>query len=509
MKKIIYHILLVASVFTLSCDDDDENFRPPKPRISFDDGSNATVVRNETVEVGISLTAEGGIASVTADGESLPFTQKPNAPDTFSVTYTFTAAIDEAVGDRQIPLVVTDQSNQSVETSFTLTVIGLLVELSEDITEDITFDPDNLYTLNDSIDIENGATVTIPAGTVIRARVFGKDADDNYEKVAAINVREASTLIINGTAEKPVVFTPDSDSPEPGMWAGIEIKGGSGHVFNYVRIEYAGTEETNPSSAKPSLYFDDGVENSTVDYVQIHSPRDIGIRLNGGNVDLKHIVVNNSGGSALRFDDNDDEGYVGNAQFIILNNPQGSHGGREIRTLDDASVTFSNVTGIGSGVAFADPDDETSLATLDFARFESSSGPMRLYNCLIAEYPDDGVRGQRFVEGEDLMTHSYIFRIGGVSDDGILVGDQTQGTTALRANFVEFAKPQYNNMINAESSLIDGIEVGDYVPGETVTSDFDPTTLGAFFEAASFVGAIGQTDWTLGWTLNTNGEPRN
>ena len=508
MKRTVYYILFLAAVGTLSCEDDDENFRPPKPRISFDGGSNATVARNETIEVGISLISEGGIASITADGASLPFTADATDPSMVSATYSFTAAIDEVVGDRNIPFVITDQSNQVVEANLTLNIVGLSVELSENITEDITLDPDNLYTLLDSIRIQDGATVTIPAGTVIRAKVFEKDEEGNFEKVAAINVEETATLVINGTLERPVVFTPDSDSPEPGMWAGIEIKGGSGHVLNYVRIEYAGTEETDPSGSKPSLYFDDKVGNSTVDYVQVHSPRDIGIRLNGGTVNLKHIVINNAQGSAIRFDDDGGEGYVGNAQFIIVNNPEGTHGDREIQTLDDASVTFSNVTGIGSGAGFEDPDEPGSLASLDFARFRSSSGPIKLYNSLIAEYPDDGIRGQRFVDGEDIMTNTYIFLIGGISDDGIVEPGESEGTTALRDDFVEFAGPQYNNTISADNALVAGIEVGGYVPDAPVSSTFDPTTLGSFFEPGSFVGAIGDTDWTVGWTLNTDGNLR-
>ena len=501
--------MFVTVVFVLSCEDDDENFRPPKPRISFDGGGNATVARNETVEVGISLIAEGGIASITADGTSLPFTVDMNDQSMVTATYSFTAAVDEPVGERNVAFVVTDQSNQSIETSLVLSVVGLVVEFSENITDDITLDPDNLYTITDSIRIKDGATMTIPAGTVIRARVFNKDPDDNYEKVAAINVEETATLVINGTADNPVVFTPDSDNPEPGMWAGIEIKGGSGHVFNYVRIEYAGTEETEPSESKPSLFFDDGVINSTVEYVQIHSPKGTGIRLDGGTVNLKYIVVNNAQASALRFDDDGGEGYVGNAQFIVVNNPEGNHGDREIQTRDDASVILSNVTGIGPGAAFEDPDEAGSLGSLDFARIRDSSGPVRIHNSLIGEYPDDGIRGERFIDGEDLVTHTYIFRIGGSGDDGIIPDGQSEGTTALRANFVEFAGPQYNNMIDAENTLVEGIKVGEYIPDVTISSTFDPTALGAFFEAGSFIGAIGDTDWTSGWTLNTDGSPRN
>ena len=53
-----------------------------------------------------------------------------------------------------------------------------------------------------------------------------------------------------------------------------------------------------------------------------------------------------------------------------------------------------------------------------------------------------------------------------------------------------------------------GIGVNDFVPDAAIMSTFDPTTLGGTFSAGSYVGAVGTTDWTLGWTLNADGSER-
>ncbi|MBV6645580.1 MAG: hypothetical protein KI790_09035 [Cyclobacteriaceae bacterium] len=500
-------IAMASMAIFVSCGDDDEGPLPPKARISLDVNDNITLERGSSVTVNLTVTAEGGLTSLTANNDAVSFTEG-TSDDEFLAVYQYSSAATDAVGDVTVDFEATDGRGQLTTKTLTITVVGQQIVLSTDITSDMTLDPDNSYTLEDSIDVEN-ATLTIPAGTIIRAKVFDKiQGGDTYVKVAGITVQPTATIIINGTAADPVVFTPDTSNPEAGMWAGLEIKGGSGHVLNYVRIEYGGTEQGDPTATKPSLYFDDNVGTSTVDYVQVHNPLEIGIRCDGGSVNLKHIVVTNALSSALRFDDSDTESYSGNVQFAVLNNPQGNHGSRAIRVRDGASVTFANVTGVGSGNTFEDPDEPGSLSSFDFARFESSHGGYGFYNIIAAEYPEDGIRAQVYVEG-DTIAHSYIFKIGGFGDDGIIPDGQTEGTTALRQAATRFAGNDGIN-IDADNTLIAGIGINDFVPDAAQTSPYNSGDLGAFFDDASYVGAVENAagDWTLGWTLNVDGSER-
>ena len=72
------------------------------------------------------------------------------------------------------------------------------------------------YLLKGWVYVADGATLTIPAGTVIKG-----DKDTK----AALIVEPGGKLIANGTADKPIVFTSEqaAGSRRPGDWGGLII----------------------------------------------------------------------------------------------------------------------------------------------------------------------------------------------------------------------------------------------------------------------------------------------
>jgi uncharacterized protein YcfL len=73
-------------------------------------------------------------------------------------------------------------------------------ELSGSIKTSKTLDANITYTITGPVIVEDGATLTIPAGTVIKA----EKGFSNY-----ILVLQGGKIYVNGTADKPVVMTAD------------------------------------------------------------------------------------------------------------------------------------------------------------------------------------------------------------------------------------------------------------------------------------------------------------
>ncbi|OQD42599.1 hypothetical protein BUL40_10800, partial [Croceivirga radicis] len=86
------------------------------------------------------------------------------------------------------------------------------------ITEDMTLDPNNTYTLDGQVSIESGATLTIPAGTIITAAAATGDETETY-----IVVQKGGKIDIQGTSSEPVIMT--SNNETPGDWGGLVIAG--------------------------------------------------------------------------------------------------------------------------------------------------------------------------------------------------------------------------------------------------------------------------------------------
>lgn len=83
----------------------------------------------------------------------------------------------------------------------------------------LTLDAAKAYTLVGSFYVDEGATLTIPAGTTIRVKA-------GFDKF--ILVLMGGKININGTAEKPVSIVPDGDQNAKGYWGGLIINGRAG-----------------------------------------------------------------------------------------------------------------------------------------------------------------------------------------------------------------------------------------------------------------------------------------
>ncbi|GIV36359.1 MAG: hypothetical protein KatS3mg032_0738 [Cyclobacteriaceae bacterium] len=521
--KSLLNLLLVASLITgfYSCSKDEDPETLP-PTLSFTGGNNATAERGQSVEIVLNLTAQGKIQSLTANGVAVSGITVGAV--TQQITFNFTVPVTANLGPLAIEFVLEDQQGRTATATFTINVIGSTIEVTNDITTNTTWEEGNVYILNNTIKVEN-ATLTVEKGVTIQAVDDGKPVQDPTKSIVALYIEPSGKLIAEGEPNKPIVFTVNASSPMPGMWRGIVMKGdplSANHnagSLKYVRIEYGGGDESNPASDKGALTIVNAGMSTKVDYVQVFKSLGEGFRIEGSTIALTNCISTENIKSNLniRHTGTSGEGNVVHTnlylQRFISHNSTVNKDSRDILMSNPPSgfngntLTAANVTLLGPGVSFTAPDGSPSTA--DGMRAESRSGKVLIYNTIVAEFPEDGIRLSNNVP-ESRIEYSYFFKIGGTDPTGI---PSLGNSTALRENAVQFADPSYNNNINPTTTIIAGIGVNDFTPNTVQTSTFNPTTLNDAiftFQAFQYVGAIGTSDWTTGgWAKNADGTIRN
>ncbi|WP_299884911.1 multidrug transporter [uncultured Lacinutrix sp.] len=198
--------------------------------------------------------------------------------------------------------------------------------ISGTYTSDLTLESGTDYTLNGSLIMSAGTTLTIPAGTTINALAQGSDVYIAIAQGAKINAM--------GTAANPIVLTSNASNPEAGDWGGLIILGkapinsvagsatstseiaslpyggtdandDSGSI-RYMRIEYSGGSADGQSENNGLSFY--GVGNGTlVEYIQAFEGKDDGIEFFGGTVNVDYVSVVNAQDDSIDWT----EGYTG------------------------------------------------------------------------------------------------------------------------------------------------------------------------------------------------------
>jgi len=255
-----------------------------------------------------------------------------------------------------------------------------VVVISADITANTTWSANNVYELNGTIFVRNNATLTIPAGTLIKSNAVG----------ASLIVTRGAKLNAIGTASSPIVFTSKNavGSRNRGDWGGIVLLGKGRYNVNggvnfiegisqtvetqfgggltptindnsgtlkYVRIEFAGYV-FSPNNELNGLTMGACGSGTTIDYVQVSYSNDDSFEWFGGSVDCKHLVALNG----LDDDFDTDNGYNGRVQFgLSIKDPSGF----DISTSECFESDNSAGTGANVGNATTDAWKTSAIFT--------------------------------------------------------------------------------------------------------------------------------------------------
>ncbi|MDO5017492.1 MAG: hypothetical protein Q4E10_03905 [Porphyromonas sp.] len=151
------------------------------------------------------------------------------------------------------------------------------------------------YTLSGALEIKKGGSLTIPAGTIIKA----KQGFSNY-----IIVEQGGKIFINGTAQAPVKMIPDKENAGSGYWGGLILCG-------YAPITNGGTNKVEIDPGK--VYGGDNPDDNsgvitylTLDGTGARNNADVehnGLTLNGvgRGTKIENIYIVNGADDAIEF----------------------------------------------------------------------------------------------------------------------------------------------------------------------------------------------------------------
>ncbi len=411
------------------------------------------------------------------------------------------------------------------------------------ITTDLTLDAATSYVLDGQVFVKNNATLTIPAG--ITVSVVKKD--DAAAKGILV-ITQGSKLVVNGTVDRPVVFTSAAANKAPGDWGGIIIIGKAptnvvtGNVdglavsddtkyggtiaddnsgsIKYLRLEYPGG--INPDAEeewgidKASGFVLKSVGSGTmVDNVMVSHSRDDGFQFVGGTVNVSHLIAYNNGDDDYDFD----YGYQGSMQFLISYRTElsSAHALRAnaFESYNDAVPTLNAplTRPIVSNMTIVGPQgQEVTKTNLNQAFYIRKGTRFVMQNSIIAEYPQGGLMlcprtkpvllnntGSEFkynlVNSDDTAsTFSYDNGSDPAGFRGV-AGDMSIKTFAFNtANNNELIPASANlKLTNLYAANPDLTPLADSPAASG--ANFEGTNFSSFFNRVTYRGAVGQTNW--------------
>ncbi|WKZ66005.1 MAG: hypothetical protein QY325_14700 [Flavobacteriales bacterium] len=414
---------------------------------------------------------------------------------------------------------------------------GGTVEVTANITTNTTWTSNNKYLLKGFIYVEDGATLTIQPGTIIKG--------DKPTKGTLI-VKRGGRLIADGTASQPIIFTSNqpAGSRDYGDWGGIILCGRAPHnqpsdpiieggvdaqyggtdpndnsgILRYVRIEFSGIP-FQPNQEINGLTMGGVGRGTTLEHIQVSYCGDDSYEWFGGTVNAKYLI-------ALRGWDDDfdqDFGWQGKVQFAVsLRDPnvadQSSSNGFECDNDAAGNAVAPYSQGTWSNVSIFGPKADASTSiNAQYARalHLRRNTQTRVFNSVFAGYPTglyiDGNSTQANATNNDLMFRNNV--LAGMGTAFNVPSGQNWDQAALTG---WFNTAGWNNTILVNNSELQvanpfALTAPDFLPnaGSPLLSgaDFSWSPLAdGFFTPVSHRGAFGSTDWTAGWA---NFDPQN
>ncbi|MCB2205429.1 T9SS type A sorting domain-containing protein [bacterium] len=405
-----------------------------------------------------------------------------------------------------------------------------------DISGDVTWTSNNTYILNGFVFVEDGESLTIQPGTVIKAR------PGQAENASALIVAQGGKIYANGTADNPIIFTAEADDVSSnndlpldtrGLWGGVILLGKStintatgvgqiegipsteprgayggdndadnSGVMRYVSIRYGGTNigEGNEINGLTMAAVGSG---TTIEYIEVVNNADDGYEWFGGTVNTKHLISAFNGDDAFDYD----EGFRGKGQFwfAVQAEDVGNRGAEQDggTTPEDgmpyAMPTIYNATYIGSGMNSINLDNDLAMI------FRDNAGG-KYMNSIFTEFADMAIEVEDLASGEDsrarleagelLLSNNIWWNFGaGSSFDDIVSQDFVR--THLSSNNNQMVDPKLGSISRTNNAMLDPRPAAD--SPAMLSSELPPND--GFFSSVSYIGAFdATTNWMKGWS---------
>ena len=283
----------------------------------------------------------------------------------------------------------------------------------------------------------------------------------------------------------------------PALFGGATPADNSGRM-SYVQIRYSGFVLSG--AAELQSLTTGGTGSATVlDHIQSVNSSDDGVEFFGGLVNIKNLIVAGAEDDGL----DSDTGVKLNAQFVLVAQRPGA-GDTQIEA--DSSNGLEDQTprsnAVVANATFIQRNNGDSLI-----RYRGGHDYTLVNSLLIDLSPSAATACLRIDDDETIRAinaglddvgppvfHSVAFQCGVDAKNG-----SGGGATAVQAEAIVNAGT--NNNLSYTSTLTGGYLAGANEAGYT---KFDVTTLGSFFTATTYIGAVSPTDnWTTGWTCDS------
>jgi hypothetical protein len=390
LKFPIFTLISGMLLFTACSDDDD----------TLTDINAAPVSQNLNASVSEGKSLDITLVATDSDYDALTFSiVTPPTLGTVVITENIAKYTpnENADGIDTFTYKANDGNTDSAPSTVTVTVNGFFI-LNGTYTKNKILTADKIWNLKGRVFIADGATLTIPAGTIIKAD-GGTGTDATF-----ICIARGGKIDAQGTADKPIVMTSIADDikvgekygsnltiDNRGLWGGLLILGKAPGSFKGDVSEYQ--IEGIPASETKGLYGgSDTADNSgtvkylsirhggasigadneingltlggvgngtTISNVEVVANVDDGVEFFGGTVDASNLLVWGQGDDGLDID----QSYAGKISNSIVILTKASDHGLEIDGPEGsmkASFTLENITIIAT--------DESTSSYADFRK---------------------------------------------------------------------------------------------------------------------------------------------
>ncbi len=413
------------------------------------------------------------------------------------------------------------------------------------IKTDQTWHKSRKYRLRGYVYVTDGAKITIEAGTTIIS---------NKDSAGVLVIYRDATIIAEGTASSPIVFTSAETTPNPGDLGGVVLVGqarGNGNhsvieggvdpaysafggtndahssgILKYVRIEYAG-KAVNPGDEINGLSLYGVGSGTTIDYVEVIRGLDDAFEFFGGTVNCKHLIAYNSADDDYDMDD----GYSGKIQFAIsvkdpkFTDNKGTTGdisnNFEVDNVNPAngflwtrapitSPTMSNFTAIGPNNATGtSPDYGYGMRWRRGTKFILANSIVMGGQRAGLDIDDDST-ASFYKSTTSSFFNSFLNAYGKpyqvdkqVSNPKILDSAQLATITQTTDSSIYYANAANIMLTDPFNNASPNLKPLPGSPALTTAAKFTRGVLtDPFFEKVTYIGALdATTDWTTGWAV--------
>ena len=363
MNQRLFTLLFVSlAVLFVACDDDSSDPTFDRPEVEAPSG----IVNVENGATGQSINFEVSLdadltATYDATGSGVTITNASGDVSGSTITINFDAGTTP--GAASITVEVTDSEGQTDEATAVLSIGDDpdMIVVTNNVTSNTTWTSDKTWVLGGRIAVEDGATLTIEAGTVIKGEA-GTGAN-----ATALLVARGGKLMAEGTADLPIIFTsiadkitpedvangdiisPNLDPDANGLWGGVLVLGNAtiSASTSPAQIEgiptsdqnglYGGSNDADNSGVIQYISIRHGGSNigagneingltlggvgtgTTIENVEIVGNQDDGIEWFGGTVNVTNAVCWNVGDDGM----DTDQAWAGTLDNFAVITPTG------------------------------------------------------------------------------------------------------------------------------------------------------------------------------------------